>query len=162
MARADAVSQRFYSMSAQIKSDRKDYYIILERTQKGTLDITDWLDWFLSCLIRSIQWAKQALHDVIRKARVLRKMEELDLNERQKKIMVKFLNGGFGEFINATKYKNSADCSADTANRDLTKLAELDLLQRTGQGKSTSYFIGSSGQSVGDFLEFRAVNEVVA
>jgi Fic family protein len=141
MARADGVTQRFYSMSAQIKSDRKDYYIILETTQKGTLDITNWLDWFLSCLIRSIQWAKQALHDVIRKARVLRKMEKLELNERQEKIMVKFLNGGFGEILNSTKYKNSAGCSADTANRDLAKLAELDLLERTGQGKSTSYVI---------------------
>lgn len=141
MSRADGVSQRFYSMSAQIKCDRKDYYIILEKTQKGTLDITDWLDWFLSCLIRSIQWAKEALHGVIRKARALRKMEKLELNERQKKIMIKLLNGGFGEFINATKYKNSADCSADTANRDLNKLAKLDLLQRTGQGKSTSYVI---------------------
>lgn len=141
MARADGVNQRFYSMSAQIKSDRKDYYITLETTQKGTLDITNWLDWFLSCLIRSMQWAKQALHDVIRKARVLRKMEKLELNERQKKIMVKFLNGGFGEFLNSTKYKNSADCSPDTANRDLAKLAELGLLERIGQGKSTSYVI---------------------
>lgn len=143
MAKADGASQRFYSMSAQIKSDRKEYYIILETTQKGTLDITKWLDWFLTCLIRSIQWAKQALHAVIGKARVVRKMENLELNERQKKIMVKFLNGGFGEFINSTKYKNSADCSADTANRDLAKLAELDLLERTGKGKSTSYVVKS-------------------
>jgi Fic family protein len=141
MARADGVSQRFYSMSAQIKNDRKDYYIMLENTQKGTLDITNWLEWFLKCLIRSIQWAKQALHDVIRKARILRKMEKLELHERQKKIMLKFLNGGFGGFLNSTKYKNSADCSADTANRDLIMLTELDLLERTGQGKSTSYVI---------------------
>lgn len=141
MARADGVNQRFYSMSAQIKSDRKDYYNILEKTQKGTLDITDWLDWFLRCLSRSIQWAKQALHDVIKKARVLRKMEKLELNERQKKIMFKFLNGGFGESLNAAKYRNSANCSADTANRDLAKLVELDLLERTGRGKSTSYIV---------------------
>lgn len=76
-----------------------------------------------------------------RKARLLRKMEKLELNERQKKIMVKFLNGDFGESLNSTKYKNSADCSADSANRDLTRLAELHLLERTGQGKSTSYVI---------------------
>ncbi len=141
MARADGADQRFYSMSAQIRSDRKDYYIMLEQTQKSTLDVTIWLEWFLNCLVRSIQWAKTALQEVIRKAQILRKMESLELNDRQKKIMLKFLDGGFGIALNTTKYKNSADCSADTANRDLSKLAELDLLERRGQGKSTSYVI---------------------
>ncbi len=130
-------------MSAQIKNDRKEYYTILESTQKSTLDITDWLEWFLNCLIRSIKWAKHALSDVIRKAHVLNKMETLELNERQKKIMIKFLNGGFGEFLNSTKYKNSGGCSPDTANRDLSRLTELGLLERIGQGKSTSYLVKS-------------------
>lgn len=141
MARADGVDQRFYSMSAQIKSDQKQYYIILEKTQKGTLDISEWLEWFLDCLCRSFQWAQSALQAVIRKARVLRRMEKLQLNERQQKIMLKFLNGEFGERLNATKYKNSASCSADTANRDLKQLEKFELLERMGQTKSTAYSI---------------------
>ncbi|MBP9092941.1 Fic family protein [bacterium] len=141
MARADGVDQRFYSMSAQIKSDQKQYYIILEKTQKGTLDITEWLEWFLDCLCNSLQWAQSALQAVIRKARVLRRMEKLDLNERQQKIMLKYLNGEFGERLNTAKYKNSANCSADTANRDLKYLEKLELLERIGQTKSTAYSI---------------------
>lgn len=141
MARADGVDQRFYSMSAQIKSDQKQYYIILEKSQKGTLDISEWLEWFLDCLCRSFQWAQSALQAVIRKARVLRRMEKLQLNERQQKIMLKFLNGEFGERLNATKYKNSASCSADTANRDLKQLEKFELLERMGQTKSTAYSI---------------------
>lgn len=141
LARADGADQRFYSMSAQIKHDRKDYYIMLEQAQRGTLDITNWLEWFSKCLVRSIQWAKQALHAVIKKAQVRRKMEKLDLNDRQQKVMLKFLDGGFGDVLTASKYKSSAKCSADSANRDLSKLAESGILERSGQGKSTSYVI---------------------
>ncbi len=143
MARADSVDQRFYSMSAQIRADRKDYYSKLEETQKGTLEITEWLNWFLECLLRSLEWAKVALVHVIRKAHVLKQMETAELNDRQRKIMLKFLDGGFGEFLNSSKYKHSASCSADTANRDLVKLVDLRLLERTGQGKSTSYRIAA-------------------
>lgn len=141
LARADKASQRFYSMSAQIRQERKEYYELLERTQKGTLDITEWLEWFLLCLLRSIQWAKQALEEVIRKAAVLRKMENLNLNSRQTKVMLKFLDGGFGELLTTSKYKAAVSCSSDTANRDLLGLSELELLEQTGQGKSTSYRI---------------------
>lgn len=144
MARADGVDQRFYSMSAQIKADQKEYYIILEKTQKGTLEITEWLEWFLNCLIRSISWAQASLVGVTRKARVVKRIEQLTLNERQTKIMLKFLNGTFGERINTSKYKNSAGCSADTANRDLKQLEEMGLLERTGTGKSTAYGITHS------------------
>jgi Uncharacterized conserved protein len=144
MARADGVNQRFYSMSAQIRADRKEYYIQLEQTQKGTLDITNWLEWFLRCLIRSLLWAQQALHAVIRKADVLREMKQLELNERQYKIMIKYLNGGFGDLLNSTKYKFTAICSPDTANRDLKELVELGILERTGQGKKTSYKISGA------------------
>jgi Fic family protein len=143
LARADKVDQRFYSMSAQIKNDQKDYYIKLEDTQKGTLDITDWLQWFLQCLIRSVEWAVQALQDVIRKAKVLKQMENLELNERQEKVMLKFLDGGFGEILNSRKYKIATDCSPDTANRDLSKLAELGLLRKSGAGKGTSYSLNT-------------------
>jgi Fic family protein len=141
MGRVDGVDQRFYSTSAQIRNDRKDYYDMLEKTQKGTLDITDWLEWFLNCLVRAIRWAQEALHAVIRRAHVLRKMGGLEVNDRQKKIMLKFLEGGFGEFLNTAKYKNSANCSSDTANRDLANLAELGLLERTGRGRGTSYIV---------------------
>jgi Fic family protein len=141
LARADGAEQRFYSMSAQIKHDRKEYYVLLEQTQRGSLDITSWLEWFLKCLIRSVQWAKQALHAVIKKAQILRKMEKLDLNERQQKVMLKFLDGGFGHLLTTSKYKISAKCSPDSANRDLAKLVEIDLLERSGRGKSTSYVI---------------------
>jgi len=141
LSRADREKQRFYSMSAQIRHERKDYYEMLEQTQKGTLDITEWLEWFLNCLLRSIQWAKEALQAVIRKAAVSKRMATLDLNDRQLKVMLKYLDGGFGEVLNTSKYRSALSCSADTANRDLSNLAELGLLERTGQGRSTSYSI---------------------
>lgn len=139
MARADRVDQRFFSMSAQIKSDRKGYYDILESTQKGTLEITNWLEWFLNCLERSIHWAEDALVQVIRKARVLHRLDNVSLNSRQRKIIVKYLDGAFGELLNSTKYRNTAGCSADTANRDLNELVELAILERVGKGRNTSY-----------------------
>lgn len=139
MSRADKMEQRFYSMSAQIRNDRKDYYNALESAQKGTLDITDWLDWFLSCLIRSIDWARQALHEVLRKARVWRSLKDVQLNERQHKIMNKLLDGDFFGNLNAPKYAKMTDCSPDTANRDLAHLVECGVLEKSGKGKSTKY-----------------------
>lgn len=140
MARVDRVDQRFYSMSAQIKSDRKGYYDILESSQRATLAITPWLEWFLNCLERSI-WAEDGLAQVIKKSQVLQRLENVSLNHRQQKIIVKYLDGSFGEFLNSTKYKHSAGCSADTANRDLIELVKLGILERVGKGKSTNYTV---------------------
>jgi Fic family protein len=84
LARSEGSSQRFYSMSAQIREERGDYYGILERTQKGTMDVTPWMEWFLSCLTGAIEGAQGVLSGVIAKARYSEKLRDVPLNERQR------------------------------------------------------------------------------
>jgi Fic family protein len=139
LARADGCPQRFYSMSSRIERERNDYYDILERTQKGGLDITPWLDWFLGCLGRAIDSAEDTLGAVFRKARVWRYAERFPINERQRGVINRLLEG-FQDKLTSGKYAKLAKCSPDTALRDIRELMDYGLLtQSAAGGRSTSY-----------------------
>ena len=139
LARADGSPQRFYSLSAQIQRERKDYYDVLERTQKGTLDVTGWLWWFLGTLERAIASAQITLDAVLVKARFWQRWAGLPLNERQVKMLKRLLDGFDGK-LTSSKWAAIAKCSPDTALRDITQLLELDVLKKApGGGRSTGY-----------------------
>ncbi len=139
LARSEVSSQRFYSMSAQIRQERNVYYKELEAVQKGDLNITEWLRWYLDCLDRAIERAEEILADVLKKARFWERHSNVRFNERQKDILMRLLEGFKGK-LNTSKYANIEKCSQDTALRDITELLELGILQKdTGGGRSTSY-----------------------
>ena len=139
LANSEGSSQRFYSMSAQISEERKDYYDILETTQKGTLDISEWLDWFLSCLLRAFAGAELTLASVLKKKKFWEKHNSDEFNPRQKKVLNRLLDGFQGN-LTSSKWASMADCSQDTASRDITDLMDRRiLLQNPGGGRSTSY-----------------------
>lgn len=140
LARADHSTQRFYSMSAQIKKERNKYYDILESTQKGTMDITDWLVWFLQCLDRAITATDDTLAEVMRKAKFWEKYSS-GFNDRQKLMLNKLLDGFDGK-LTSSKWAKIAKCSSDTAVRDLNDLVNRGILTKeAGGGRSTSYFL---------------------
>lgn len=139
LARADGSPQRFYSLSAQIQRERKDYYDILERTQKGSLDVTGWLSWFLAVLGRAVANAQSTLDTVLIKARFWQRWAGTPLNERQVNLLNRLLDGFEGK-LTSSKWAAIAKCSPDTALRDITQLLELGVLKKsTGGGRSTSY-----------------------
>jgi Fic family protein len=139
LARSEQNAQRFYSMSAQIRQERKDYYDILERTQKGDLDITAWLEWFLGCLGRAFERAETTLAAVLKKTRFWDGLGAVPLNERQKKILNQLLNGFQGKLTTA-KWAKLAKCSHDTALRDIEDLIRKGILVKDAAGgRSTSY-----------------------
>jgi Fic family protein len=139
LARSEQTAQRFYSMSAQIRRERDDYYTVLERTQKGMLDVTDWQDWFLSCLGRAIEGADDSLGAVMDKARFWRRFATESFNERQIKVLNRLMDGFEGK-LTSSKWAKIANCSQDTAYRDILDLVERGALQKNpGGGRSTSY-----------------------
>ncbi len=139
LARADESPQRFYSMSSQIRKERNDYYNILEETQKGTLDITDWLDWFLNCLDRAFAATSEILSNVMKKAKFWERFATTNLNERQRLMLDKMLNGIEGK-MTSSKWAKMAKCSQDTASRDIQDLIEKGVMKKEeGGGRSTSY-----------------------
>ncbi len=143
LARSENSPQRFYSMSAQIRQERNAYYGILEETQKGTLDITPWMDWFLGCLGRAIDGAQTALSAVLAKARFWDRVQQVSLNERQRFILNRLLDGFEGK-LTTSKYAKLAKCSHDTALRDILPLVERGILVRNPEGgRSTSYALAS-------------------
>lgn len=143
LARADQSQNRFYSMSAQIEAERKDYYLQLERQQRSTPDVTRWLEWFLACLGRAIDNADTTLTGVLHKAGVWELANQRPINERQRKVVNRLLEG-FEGFINTSKYARIAKCSNDTALRDIQELvAWRVLVQNPGGGRSTSYRVVS-------------------
>jgi len=146
LARTENTGQRFYSMSAQIRRERDDYYRVLERTQKGALDVTGWQDWFLTCLGRAIEGANGTLGAVMDKARFWRRYATESLNERQVKVLNKLMDGFEGK-LTSSKWAKIADCSQDTAYRDILDLVERGALQKDpGGGRSTSYSLAGLGQ----------------
>jgi Fic family protein len=139
LARSDGQERRFYSMSAQLEAERKEYYARLERAQGGGLDITDWLAWFLGCLDRSLDRAGQTLAGVLRKAAVWRRANAASVNERQRRVLNKVLDDFAGK-LTTSKYAKLAKCSQDTALRDIKDLLAKGILaQNPGGGRSTSY-----------------------
>lgn len=139
LARSEQSAQRFYSMSAQIREERRAYYDILEATQKGSLDITPWLEWFLGCLDRAFDGAETILAAVLKKARFWEIYAGTSFNDRQRGVINRLLNGFEGK-LTSSKWAKLAKCSQDTALRDITDLVERGVLTRdpTG-GRSTSY-----------------------
>ncbi len=139
LARADQSPQRFYSLSAQIRQERKDYYDRLELTQKSTLDVTDWLAWFLGCLLRAMQGADVTLSAVLTKVRFWQHWAGTPMNERQIKLLNSLLDGFEGK-LTSSKWGKIAKCSPDTALRDITDLLNHGvLLKSDAGGRSTSY-----------------------
>jgi Fic family protein len=139
LARSENSPQRFYSMSAQIRQERGAYYEILEETQKGSLDITPWMEWFLGCLGRAIDGAQTTLATVLTKARFWEAIAGLAINDRQRLVLNRLLDGFEGK-LTTTKYAKLAKCSQDTALRDIRPLVERGILVRNPEGgRSTSY-----------------------
>lgn len=141
LCRADQTSLRFYSMSAQIRKDRKAYYDILEQTQKGSMDITLWLTWFLECLNRSIISTSELLDLILRKAKFWEKHATTLFNHRQQFMLNKYMDGFEGK-LNSSKWAKITKTSHDTALRDIQDLVEKNVLSKeAGGGRSTSYVV---------------------
>ena len=145
LARAEGTGQRFYSMSAQIRRERNDYYQMLEQTQKGSLDVTAWQEWFLSCLLRAIEGTQETLGFVLNKARFWERFAKEPLNERQIKVVNRLLDGFEGK-LTTSKWAKLTKCSQDTAYRDILDLVERGALRKDpGGGRSTSYSLAIDG-----------------
>jgi Fic family protein len=139
LARADGSPQRFYSVSAQIQRERKAYYGTLERTQKGSMDVTPWLLWFLDSLQRAVEQAQRTLDAVLTKTRFWQRWASMPLNERQVKVLNRLLDGFEGKLA-SSKWAALAKCSSDTALRDINDLVGRGVLRKTGAGgRSSSY-----------------------
>jgi Fic family protein len=145
LARADGSTQRFYSLSAQIQRERKAYYDILERTQKGDMDVTGWLDWFLATLLKAVEQAHGTLDQVLAKAKFWQQAATIPMNERQIKVLNRLLDGFEGN-LTTSKWAAIAKCSQDTALRDITELVQYEVLQKTAAGgRSTHYEVRQYG-----------------
>lgn len=145
LARSEHSPQRFYSMSAQIRQERNAYYDILETTQKGDLDITAWLDWFLSCLNRAFDGAEATLALVLKKARFWERHGRDPFNNRQQLVLNRLLDGFEGK-LTSSKWAKLGKCSQDTALRDIDDLARRGILAKEpGGGRSTSYALIGAG-----------------
>lgn len=139
LTRSEGTAQRFYSVSAQIKRERNKYYDCLEDTQKGDLDITGHLDWFLSCLDRAFDGAEEILADVLKKARFWETHASSALNERQRLVINRLLDGFEGK-LTSSKYAKLAKTSQATAGRDIDDLEARGIFKRDAAGgRSTSY-----------------------
>lgn len=139
LARADEMPHRFYSMSAEIRKQRKGYYDILEKTQKGGLDITGWLEWFLDCLEVALLDTEKSISTILQKAAFWDKHRLVSMNERQIK-MVNLLWDGFDGKLTSSKWGKIIKCSSDTALRDIQDLIAKDVLRKTEEGgRSTNY-----------------------
>ncbi|MDA8219944.1 MAG: Fic family protein [Dehalococcoidales bacterium] len=149
LARSENSRQRYYSMSAQIRQERAAYYGILERTQQGTLDVTPWLEWFLGCLRRAVDGAETILGAGLGKARFWESVAGVTLNERQRLVLNRLLEGFEGN-LTTTKYAKLARCSQDTALRDILSLVDKGILVRgPAGGRSTSYALAGITQPGG-------------
>lgn len=143
LARSEGSPRRFYSMSAQIRQERGDYYRILERTQQATLDITPWMEWFLGCLTRAIESAQTVLAGVLAKGRYWDSLRDVPLNDRQRLVIRRLLDGFEGK-LTTSKWAALTKSSQDTALRDIQQLVDRGVLIRNAAGgRSTSYSLAS-------------------
>jgi Fic family protein len=141
LAKSEKEHQRFYSMSAQIRLRRNKYYEILEQSQKGTLDITDWILWYLHCLDSALDATDKTLESVIQKTKFWHKQSNTPINERQRLLINKLFDGFEGK-LSSSKWAKIAKCSPDTALRDINDLVQKDILEKElSGGRSTSYIL---------------------
>ena len=139
LSQADKTKERFYSMSSGIEAERREYYIQLESAQRGNLDITEWLAWFLGCLDRTIDDANERLSSILHKARLWQQINLNPVNDRQRKVINRMLDD-FKGHLTTSKYAKLAKCSNDTALRDIRELLERRIVAKnSGGGRSTSY-----------------------
>lgn len=139
LSQAEQTSIRYYSLSAQIQRERDDYYQALERTQKGDMEVTAWLEWFLGCLLRAVQSANQEVSFALDKARYWSQWTSLALNDRQIRLMNRLLDGFEGK-LTTTKWAAIAKCSHDTALRDIQELMALGILLRSSNGGRSTFY----------------------
>lgn len=140
LAKAENTAYRFYSMSAQIQKEKKMYYQILESTQKGNMDITDWLKWFLECLWASMKSSEGLIEKIMQKSKLWQKFNLVALDDNQRKI-INMLFDGFEGNLTSGKWAKICKCSQDTAGRSLKYLVEHDILEQVGAGRSTHYIL---------------------
>jgi len=141
LAQADGFPERYYNMSSRIEAERRDYYAVLERCQKGGLDITAWLEWFLGCLGRALDDAEKSIASALRRAGFRDRLRQHELNARQSKV-INLLIEGFSGKLTSSKYAKIAKCSADTALRDIKQLLDSGLLDKDGAGgRSAGYLL---------------------
>lgn len=141
LARLDVDSARYYSMSAEINRNKKAYYEILERTQKGDLDITEWLLWFFDCLEKAITRASGIIERTLEKAAYWDRFREVDINERQRKVINRLWDGFEGK-LTSSKWAKMCSCSQDTALRDINDLISKSMLRKSGEGgRSANYLL---------------------
>ena len=149
LAQDDQQSVRAYSLSAQIMTDREGYYDALEKSQKGTCNITPWLLWFLSCFTRAIHRSEDILDGVFTRAEYWRRHDQLQLTDRQKKVINRLLEDGPGGFeggLTTKKYASMTHTSKGTAFRELDQLFEWGILDRIGKGRSVHYELQHESQ----------------
>lgn len=141
LCRSDRTPLRFYSLSTEIMKEKNAYYDVLEKTQKGSLDITEWIEWFLNCTLKSIQESFDQTNSVLKKYTFLQSIENVALNERQRLMLNKLLNPEWFGVLNTSKWAKIAKCSSDTALRDISDLIEKGILtkENTSGGRSTNY-----------------------
>lgn len=141
LSRSDGSEQRFYSMTNQILKERKEYYQILESTQKGDGDITDWLVWYLKCLQRALNASDGILESILSKAKFWELHREVSFNDRQRKVLNRLFDGLDGK-LTSSKWAKMCKCSKDTALRDIQALIALDILRQSDEGgRSVNYEI---------------------
>ena len=141
LCRSDRTNLRFYSMSNQISLDKKNYYDILEKTQHGSLDITEWLEWFLRCLQKALDESYAETEAVLKKYSFLQEISHIQLNARQLLMLEKLTSGEWFGVLNSSKWAKIAKCSTDTALRDISDLMQKGILEKepTAGGRSTNY-----------------------
>ncbi len=138
LCRVQDAPYMLYSMSRQIRKDREEYYSILERTQKGTLDITEWLEWFLGCLKKAVLNAEKQADRLVSRSLCLRKCSQTAMDKRQHK-MIAMLFDGFEGKLTSSKWAKICKCSQDTAQRSIKILVENGILKQEGSGRGTHY-----------------------
>lgn len=140
LARAEKSSYRFYSMSAQIQKQKNEYYKVLENTQKGTLDVTGWIKWFLETMLQALETSETMVGKIIAKAEHWMEFNKFPLDENQKK-MINMLFDGFEGNLTSSKWAKICKCSQDTASRSIKQLVEYRILKQQGSGRSTHYVL---------------------
>ena len=140
LAKAEKSSYRFYSMSAQIQKQKNEYYKVLENTQKGTLDVTNWIKWFLETMLQALETSEIMVSKIIFKAEHWMEFNKFPLDENQKK-MINMLFDGFEGNMTSSKWAKICKCSQDTASRSIKQLVEYGILKQQGSGRSTHFIL---------------------